>query len=78
MGCGADEFINTTEGFPQYPKIITVMENPLYNFIISKVEKARYYCVSRHEQGLLDTIETQHFNIIWLIKCYHHPTPLLR
>ena len=72
----ADDFIDSQK-YPQYPKVITVMDNPIYNFIMSKVEKCKACCVNRHEQGLLDAIETQHFNIIWLIKRCDHPTPLL-
>ena len=77
-GSATDDFINTTKGFPQYPRVVSVLENPLYNFILSKAEKCKTRCTNRHEQGLLDAIETQHFNIIWLIKRYYEPTPLLR
>ena len=52
--------------------------NPLYNFIKNKVEKSKYYRVDRLEHGLLDTITTQHFNIIWIVQRYTNPTPLLR
>ena len=72
---GADAYIKTP-AYPQYPYVVTVETNPLYTFIQQKVEKS--YQVNRLEQGLLDTITTQHFNIIWLVKRYARPTPLLR
>ena len=73
---GADAYIKTL-AYPQYPRVVTVRDIPLYIFIKSKIDQSREYRVDRLEHGLPDTIETQHFNIIWLVKRYNRPTPLL-
>ena len=72
---GADAYIKT-RAYPQYPYIVTVETNPLYTFIKRKIEKSCQ--VNRLEQGLIETIKTQHFNIIWLVKRCTKLTPLLR
>ena len=70
-----DEFIHRVRK-TVYPRVITINENPLYNFVMSKVTKTMF--IDRVEQGVIDTCETQHYNIIWLVKRYKKITPLLR
>ena len=74
-GIAVDEVINK-EKSPEYPRAINVQDNPLYNFIMSKIVKNRFK--DRIEQGVIETFETQHYNISWLIKRYEKITPLLR
>ena len=74
-GIAVEDFIHTIKN-PDYPRVVTVNETPLYNFVMSKITKNPF--IDRIEQGVIDTFETQHYNIIWLIKCYEKITPLLR